>query len=81
MYYFYVLKSSSDNKYYYGSTNDLKRRLKQHQNGDVKSTKCRLPLNLIYYEAYLRLDAARARERQVKLSSSIRSALSKRLEP
>jgi putative endonuclease len=80
MYYFYVLQSELDNKFYYGSTNDLKRRLLEHQNKEVTATKYRNPLKLIYYEAYLTLEQARHREQQVKRSGSIRKALLARIE-
>ncbi|MFH0852223.1 MAG: GIY-YIG nuclease family protein, partial [bacterium] len=39
MFYVYILKSSKDKKLYIGSTNDLKRRFSQHNNGDEQSTK------------------------------------------
>ncbi len=51
-YYIYILKSLKDKKLYVGKTKDLKNRLKKHINGEVKSTKGRLPIKLIYYEAY-----------------------------
>jgi putative endonuclease len=79
MYYFYVLQSQKDNQYYYGSTTDLKRRVKEHNSGDVTATKYRQPLRLVYYEAYEELQFARLREKQVKKSSSIRTALNKRI--
>lgn len=79
MYYFYILKSEKDNEFYYGSTNDLKRRYAQHVAGKVKSTSYRLPVNLVYYEAYLSLSQAREREHQVKTSGSVRTSIQKRL--
>lgn len=45
MWYVYFLKLSNDN-IYIGSTNDLKRRLKSHQEGQVKSTKAFIPVKL-----------------------------------
>ena len=51
-YYLYVLKSLKDDKLYIGKTKDLRNRLKKHLNGEVKSTKKRLPMQLVYYEAY-----------------------------
>ena len=53
MYYTYVLLSKKDDKLYTGYTKDLKLRFKQHNNGQVKSTKNRRPLILIYYEQVL----------------------------
>jgi putative endonuclease len=51
-FYIYVLKSLKDNNLYIGKTKNLKNRLKRHQGGYVKATKNRLPLRLVYYEAY-----------------------------
>jgi len=59
-YYTYVLLSTKDDKFYIGSTSDLKKRLTTHQNGQVDATKNRLPVELIFYEAYLdKYDAIR----------------------
>ena len=51
MWFTYVLRSKKDSKLYIGSTDDLKRRTKQHDNGQVRSTKHRRPFELVYYEA------------------------------
>ena len=51
-YYVYVLISEKDGKLYIGKTKNLKERLKKHSKGEVQSTKNRLPMRLIYYEAY-----------------------------
>ena len=79
MWYFYILKSDIDNKLYYGSTNDLKRRFSEHNKGYVTSTKTRLPLSLEYYEAYSNEKLARFREQKVKSSQGSRKALLKRI--
>lgn len=79
MWYFYILKSSKDGKLYYGSTNDLKRRFSEHLQGKVDSTKSRLPLDLVYYEAYVDETSARLREKTIKSSRGSRSALLKRI--
>ncbi|WP_083811757.1 GIY-YIG nuclease family protein [Pseudopedobacter saltans] len=42
MYYTYILKSLKDNKYYYGSCQNLTLRLQQHNSHKVKSTKSRI---------------------------------------
>jgi putative endonuclease len=49
MQYVYVLQSLKDNDFYTGCTDDLNKRLKKHNNGEVWSTKNRKPLKLIYY--------------------------------
>jgi putative endonuclease len=51
-YYVYVLKSEKDGKLYVGKTTDLVRRVKKHENGEVKATKGRRPLTLVFYEAF-----------------------------
>ena len=66
MYYTYVLHSLKDRKFYIGFTQDLKRRLEEHEKGLVESTKHRRPLKLIYYEACLDRSDATHREKYFK---------------
>ena len=66
MFYVYLLKSKKDGKCYIGSTNDLKRRFKEHNSGKLFSTKNRRPLILIYYEAFRSEKDARKREQSLK---------------
>ncbi len=62
----YILQCS-DGSYYTGSTNDLTRRLEQHKKGEgANHTKSRLPVKLIYFEEYHRIDEAFYREKQVQ---------------
>ena len=61
-YYVYVLFSLKDKKFYTGFTADLKDRLLRHSRGEVKSTKNRRPLKLIYYEYFINKGDAEARE-------------------
>ena len=62
MYYLYVLISQKDGKLYIGTTKNLEKRLQQHNNGYVRSTKWRKPLDVIYQEIYKTLSEARKRE-------------------
>lgn len=64
--YTYVLRSKYDNDLYIGSTGDLKQRLETHNQGGVKSTEGRRPLELIYYEACLNKKKSEHRERYFK---------------
>ena len=66
MYYTYVLLSQKDNKFYTGSTKDLQKRFNDHNSGKVLSTKSRGAFILIYYEACLNEQDARAREKYLK---------------
>jgi len=65
-FYTYVLISQKDGKFYTGVTNNLKRRFEQHNAGLGFSTKHRVPLKLIYFEACLNKDDAYRRERYLK---------------
>ena len=57
----------SDGTYYTGSTNDIDERIIQHQAGDgALYTKRRLPVTLLYYEEFPRVDQAFYREKQVQ---------------
>lgn len=64
MFYVYVLKSGSHS--YIGYTEDLKRRLKEHNAGQNKSTKAYVPWELIFYEAYISQEDALRREGYLK---------------
>lgn len=80
MYYVYVLKSEKDEKLYTGYTNDLRRRFVEHTTGKSTSVRSRLPVNLVYYEAYLSQVDAVARESRLKTSQGARTALKRRLQ-
>lgn len=78
MYYTYVLKSLKDGKIYVGHTNNLKERVAEHNSGKVRSTACRKPLVLLYYEACNILEDAISREHALKTGFG-RSYLKRRL--
>lgn len=64
--YMYILKCV-DGSYYTGSTRNLPRRLWQHQNGmGARHTAKRLPVTLVYAEAFARVADAFKREKQVQ---------------
>ena len=50
MYFVYIIKSLKDGKNYVGQTNDIEKRLRQHNAGMVRSTKARRPFRLLYKE-------------------------------
>jgi putative endonuclease len=79
MYYVYVLKSRVDAKLYTGSTNDLRRRLSEHNGGFVRSTKARRPFELRYYEAYTDNSDARRREFSLKKDGKALGQLKRRI--
>lgn len=80
MYYVYILKSSKDKKLYIGSTNDLRKRIKDHNEGKVESTRNRRPITLPYYEAYKSEKDARKREKQLKYFGKSYSQLKRKIK-
>jgi len=67
-YYTYVLRSKKDGKHYTGITNNLERRLRQHNDGDTAtpSTRNRGPFVLVYSEEADNRMEARIREKYLK---------------
>ncbi len=66
MHYLYILRSLADKKHYVGITTDLGKRLRYHNAGRVRSTKARIPFELLYKEVYATRVEARAREKYLK---------------
>lgn len=63
--YTYILECANG-QYYVGSTNDLDRRLQEHQKGlGGRFTKAHLPVKLVYTEQYQTVEQAFYRERQL----------------
>lgn len=64
--YTYIVKCS-DNTYYTGWTNNLKKRLAAHNSGKgAKYTRSRGPVELVYYEIFDTKEAAMSREVRIK---------------
>lgn len=66
MYFVYVLRSVSFDRTYTGMTSDLKKRIRQHNNSENKSTKAYVPWELIYSEEFESRIEARKREKYLK---------------
>lgn len=73
MFYTYLLYSLKDKKYYIGYTSNLKKRFREHSNGQVFATKGRLPIKLVFYEAFLDQKDALRRERYFKTNPGKRT--------
>jgi putative endonuclease len=78
MYYVYLLKSDKDGRYYIGYSEDVGKRLSEHNAGYVNATKNRQPLKLVGYETYKSEAEARWREHEVKKSAHKRYTFIKR---
>ena len=73
MHYTYVLKSLKDKKLYIGRSDDLRRRINEHQRGKVDATKHRMPIELIFYEAFRNKTDAIRRENYFKATKGKRA--------
>jgi len=62
----YILESQQNKTYYIGSTNNLERRLDEHNSGKVKYTKNLRPLELKFFKKYDSLTEARKVEYKLK---------------
>lgn len=68
MFYFYILRFS-DNSLYCGQTNNLERRIYEHnfdKNKSAKYLRTKKPLKLVYFEKYTTLIEVMRRELQIK---------------
>jgi len=66
MYVTYVLKSLKNNQLYIGFTNDIDRRLAEHNAGNNKSTKGFRPYKLIFSKIIRSREEARNLEKKLK---------------
>ena len=71
MAYVYILKSLKDHKKYTGSTPDLERRINQHNEGHVQSTKNRRPFILYAYQYAENIEEAALLENKYKRSHNL----------
>lgn len=81
--YVYILLSIKDGKFYIGFTEDLKKRLAEHNEGKSFATKCRRPFELIFYEGYRNKYDALRREKYFKSTkgkTTLKSMLKEYLE-
>lgn len=66
MCYVYILKCN-DNTLYTGWTTNLNKRLSTHNSGKgAKYTRCRLPVEIVYYEEFEDKSSAMKREHEIK---------------
>lgn len=69
MYYVYILHNKQYEKFYTGMTNNIERRLYEHNSGQVKPTKAYKPWVVVYQEEYV--DRVHAREREKYWKSGV----------
>lgn len=67
MYCVYILTNKTNTVLYIGVTNDLRRRLYEHKNGQIEGfTEKYHAYKLVYYEKYSEIHEAIVREKQLK---------------
>jgi len=66
-------------KLYIGYTNNLPRRIREHNSKLNTATKSRIPFKLVYYEAYRNQQDAKKRESNLKLQAKALSQLLRRI--
>ena len=66
MYTVYVLQNTISRRHYVGSTNDIARRMSEHNRGQTRSTRQKGSWVLKYIEEYSTSIEAKAREHQIK---------------
>lgn len=65
-YILYIMKSQKNGMYYIGQTDNLNRRIQEHNLGKSKFTKNGIPWAVVYRENYISRKDAIKRERQLK---------------
>ena len=79
MYHVYLITSQQDKSVYIGFTENLKKRIEEHNSGKTKSIKHKKPFKLKYFETYCNKTIARKREIELKNNSFKKKELLERL--
>ena len=79
MYFVYVLRSLAKNTFYVGITDNVRRRLLEHNSGSSTHTRKYMPWELIYFEAYETKSLAAQREKALKNHAKGFQELKKRI--
>ena len=66
MYFLYILQSVKNNRYYIGSTNNLERRLLEHNSGKTKSLRYLRPLKIVFQKEFIKESEAKQAEKKLK---------------
>ncbi len=79
MYYLYIIKSNIKDWRYIGITDNVEKRLIEHNKGKTKSTKAYIPFTLIYRETFSNKTDARKREIYLKKNYKAREEIFRNL--
>ena len=72
MFYIYILYSESTRRYYVGSTEDVEKRVLQHNAGKSISTRAGIPWKSIHTERFTTRSEAMLQERKIKSRGTAR---------
>jgi len=79
MYWVYIIKSKKNNSLYIGSTPDLEKRIKEHNDGKSLFTKKYKPWILVYTEGYFLKEDALYREKSLKYFGKVYAQLKRKI--
>jgi putative endonuclease len=68
-YFAYILNSDVDGRLYKGHTDDMNKRLIEHNSGNTKSIKGYVPWSLVYFESFATREESILREKYFKSGS------------
>lgn len=80
MYWVYIIKSEKNDSLYIGSTSDLEKRIKEHNDGKSVATKRYSPWILVYSEGYFFKEDALYREKSLKYFGKVYAQLKRRIK-
>lgn len=69
MLYVYILQSRKDGSFYTGSSENILKRLQQHNGGSVQSTKSKRPYKILWYCGFMHKNTALRFEQYLKTGS------------
>ncbi len=65
-YFVYIIRSLKDGRFYKGQTQNIEKRVLEHNSGKTKSTKGYVPWELVYFESFKTREEALLREKYFK---------------
>jgi putative endonuclease len=66
IYFAYIIQSEKTYRYYTGSTDELEKRLRRHNNRETISTRNGVPWKLVHFEGFRTRTEAVAKELEIK---------------
>lgn len=80
MHHVYIIQSNKTQDLYFGITTDLERRLQEHNQSKVESTRFGRPWEYVYIESYRSEQDAKDREEKLKHYGNARTYIKRRIK-